>query len=437
MLHPDDVERSRALVAWIAGGEAVSGFENRFRNRDGAYRTLSWRGNFAEGRIYATARDVTEERRRQEVLLAAEERTRLVLEAMDGVGVWTYDVAADRFSSDASFAGLYGFDASEQSNGVTMTEILARIHPDDLPRVMKSIADAREATDDGEIEYRLLRPDGSIRWIMTRSHVLLDADGRPETAIGVGVDVTRQRELEDRLRQAQKMEAVGQLTGGLAHDFNNLLTAISGAMEMMQMRLKQGRIGDLPRYIGAAQTASGRAAALTHRLLAFARRQPLDPRPIDINRLVAGMEDLIRGTVGPGVQVEVASAAGSLPTLVDPNQLENALLNLCINARDAMPDGGRLTIETGTVLLDERAALERDLTPGPYSDAMRRRYRHRHDAGGDRARVRPLLHDQADGAGHRARPLHDLRLCAPVGRAGADPVRGRAGHDHVPLSAAP
>ena len=366
MLHPDDVERSRELVMRISGGEAVSGFENRFRTREGEYRTLSWRANFAEGRIYATARDVTDERRRQEVLLAAEERTRLVLEAMDGVGVWTYDVAADRFNSDASFAALYGFDASQQSNGATMAEVLARIHPDDLAKVMKSIADAREATDDGEIEYRLLRPDGSIRWIMTRSHIVLDESGLPETAIGVGVDVTRQRELEDRLRQAQKMEAVGQLTGGLAHDFNNLLTAISGAMEMMQMRLKQGRIADLSRYIGAAQTASARAAALIHRLLAFARRQPLDPKPIDINRLVAGMEDLIRGTVGPGVQVEVASAAGSLPTLVDPNQLENALLNLCINARDAMPDGGRLTIATGSILLDEKGAMERDLAPGPY-----------------------------------------------------------------------
>jgi PAS domain S-box-containing protein len=366
MHHPDDVERTREEIEDVVQGEAIAGFENRFRTKSGEYRTLSWRATFADGHIYTTARDVTEERQRQAAFLAAEERTRLVLEAMDGVGVWTYDVAADRFNSDASFAALYGFDATQLANGATMAEVLARIHPDDLPKVGKAIADARDETGDGEIEYRLLRPDGSVRWIMTRSHVVLDAAGMPETAIGVGVDVTRQRELEDRLRQAQKMEAVGQLTGGLAHDFNNLLTAISGAMEMMQMRLKQGRIADLPRYIGAAQTASGRAAALTHRLLAFARRQPLDPRPIDVNRLIAGMEDLIRGTVGPGVQVEVTAAAGLLPTLVDPNQLENALLNLCINARDAMPDGGKLTIHADTVLLEERMAQERDLAPGVY-----------------------------------------------------------------------
>jgi PAS domain S-box-containing protein len=365
MRHPDDQARTEDEIAAIALGEATTGFENRFRTMAGDYRTLSWKVSFADGRIYATARDVTDERRRQDALLAAEERTRLVLEAMDGVGVWTYDVVGDCFHSDASFATLYGFNPEEQ-HGATMDEVLSLVHPDDLAKVLKSIADAREVQGDGEIEYRVLRPDGSIRWIMTRSHVVLDSAGMPETAIGVGVDVTRQRELEDRLRQAQKMEAVGQLTGGLAHDFNNLLTAISGAMEMMQLRLKQGRIGDLPRYIGTAQTAAGRAAALTHRLLAFARRQPLDPKPIEINRLVAGMEDLIRGTVGPGVQVEVATGAGRLPTLVDPNQLENALLNLCINARDAMPEGGRLTIATDTVHLDEDAAQERDLSPGTY-----------------------------------------------------------------------
>lgn len=171
---------------------------------------------------------------------------------------------------------------------------------------------------------------------------------------------------EEQLRQAHKMEAVGQLTGGLAHDFNNLLTGISGALEMMQVRITQGRIGELDRYVTAAQGATRRAAALTHRLLAFSRRQTLDPKPTDVNRLVVGMEDLIRRTAGPGVTVEVVGAAGLWPTLVDPNQLENALLNLCINARDAMPDGGRITIETANRWLDERASRVRDLDPGQY-----------------------------------------------------------------------
>jgi signal transduction histidine kinase/CheY-like chemotaxis protein len=180
---------------------------------------------------------------------------------------------------------------------------------------------------------------------------------------------SRTRELmvaEEHLRQAQKMEAVGQLTGGLAHDFNNLLTGISGAIEMMQVRIRQGRVDELDRYINAAQGASRRAAALTHRLLAFSRRQTLDPKPTDVNRLVAGMEDLIRRTVGPRIDVEVVGAGGLWPTMIDPNQLENALLNLCLNARDAMPDGGRITIETGNKWLDERAARQRDLEPGQY-----------------------------------------------------------------------
>ncbi len=173
-------------------------------------------------------------------------------------------------------------------------------------------------------------------------------------------------EAEAQLRQAHKMEAVGQLTGGLAHDFNNLLTGISGALEMMQVRVAQGRIGELDRYVAAAQGAARRAAALTHRLLAFSRRQTLDPRPTDVNRLVAGMQELIHRTLGPAITLEVVGAAGLWNTLVDPNQLENALLNLCINARDAMPDGGRVTIETANKWLDDRAAHPRDLPPGQY-----------------------------------------------------------------------
>jgi PAS domain S-box-containing protein len=179
-------------------------------------------------------------------------------------------------------------------------------------------------------------------------------------------DVTERRRLEQQLRQSQKMEAVGQLTGGLAHDFNNLLAAIMGSLEVLQARLSQGRLNDLDRYVTAAQGAARRSAALTHRLLAFARRQNLDPKPTDVNRLVSDLEELIRRTVGPEIKVEVVGSVGLWSTLVDSNQLESALLNLCINARDAMPDGGKLTIETGNRWLDERAARERELTPGQY-----------------------------------------------------------------------
>ncbi len=171
---------------------------------------------------------------------------------------------------------------------------------------------------------------------------------------------------EAALRQSQKMEALGQLTGGLAHDFNNLLTGITGSLELLQIRVADGRIRDLDRYLIAAQGAAKRAAALTHRLLAFARRQTLDPKPTDINRLIADMEEMIRRTVGPHIVLEVDSASALWSAMVDAQQLENALLNLCINARDAMPEGGRVTIATANHMFDEADARALDLPAGPY-----------------------------------------------------------------------
>ena len=216
-------------------------------------------------------------------------------------------------------------------------------------------------------ENRMLHRDGSGRWVSwvgTPEADLIYVSGRHVTAekeAALALEAA-----QDQLRQAQKMEAVGQLTGGLAHDFNNLLTGITGSLELLQLRVSQGRSNEIDRYVRVAQGAARRAAALTHRLLAFSRRQTLDPRRVDVNRLIAELEDLIRRTVGPPIEVEVVGAPGLWPALVDANQLENALLNICINARDAMPDGGRLTIETANKWLDERAGRERELPPGQY-----------------------------------------------------------------------
>jgi len=172
--------------------------------------------------------------------------------------------------------------------------------------------------------------------------------------------------VEAALLQAQKMEAVGQLTGGLAHDFNNLLMGISGSLEVLRMRHAQGRVDEMDRFLTAAMGATKRAAALTHRLLAFSRRQTLDPKPTNVNRLVLGMEELIRRTIGPSIELEVVSSSGIWVTKIDQGQLENSLLNLCINARDAMPSGGKVTIETHNRWLDERAAAAQDLPVGQY-----------------------------------------------------------------------
>ncbi|WP_343210950.1 PAS domain-containing protein [Ancylobacter lacus] len=220
-----------------------------------------------------------------------------------------------------------------------------------------AFADGTGVTRHYEMHFSPLR---DISGVLTAAfHFVYDVTERIEAQV-------RLSETEAALRQAQKMEAVGQLTGGIAHDFNNLLTGVTGALELLQSRLHQGRLAEVEKYISAAQNASRRAASLTHRLLAFSRRQTLDPKPTDVNRLVMGMEEMIRRTVGPQVALEVVTAGGLWPTFVDPPQLENALLNLCINARDAMPDGGRITIETANRWLDERAAAERDVPPGQY-----------------------------------------------------------------------
>ncbi len=165
-------------------------------------------------------------------------------------------------------------------------------------------------------------------------------------------EIAERENTETLLRQSQKMEAVGQLTGGLAHDFNNLLTGIIGSIELIRSRIAQGRTGELDRLAESAMASANRGAALTHRLLAFSRQQTLEPEPTDANRLVAGLEELIGRTAGAAIAVSCTRDAALWPTLCDPNQLENAILNLCINARDAMPDGGVLRIETANARLD-------------------------------------------------------------------------------------
>ena len=225
----------------------------------------------------------------------------------------------------------------------------------------KELTLIREVTERSWAHIERVRSEAALRDSMA---ALASLNTNLETQVA-----ERTRELmtaEETLRHSQKMEAVGQLTGGLAHDFNNILAGISGSLELMQTRLAQGRIGDLDRYLLGAQGGAKRAASLTQRLLAFSRRQTLDPQPADLNRLVAGMQDLVVRSVGPSIEVETAAAGGLWTTFVDVGQLENALLNLCLNARDAMPDGGKLTIETANRWLDERAAKERSVVPGQY-----------------------------------------------------------------------
>ncbi len=243
---------------------------------------------------------------------------------------------------------------------------LGFVHPGDHPSSEAALAMVSRQ-ELPPFENRCLHKDGTYRWISwvaAPEGGLIYASGRHVTA-----EKQAAAELataQEQLRQAQKMEAVGQLTGGIAHDFNNLLQGIISALALLQARIDEGRIAELPRYAHIATTSAQRAAALTQRLLAFARRQPLDPRPVNANALLASMEELLRRTLGPAIGLETILAGDLWSALCDPNQLESAILNLVINARDAMPEGGRLTIETANISLDQASIRDGDARPGQY-----------------------------------------------------------------------
>ena len=261
--------------------------------------------------------------------------------------------------------------AFETVTGYAASEVIGQ-----TPRILKSgehdeafYGQLWSTLKAGEVwrgQFHNRRRDGSLVHEEAVISPLRAADGEIVSFVAVLRDLTEQIELAEQLRQAVKMEAVGQLAAGVAHDFNNLLAGISGSFEMIGTRLAQGRRNDVEKYLAAGQGAARRASALTHRLLAFSRRQTLSPKPVQINRLMAELVELVERTVGPSITVETVAAGGLWATMVDANQLENALLNLCINARDAMPGGGKIIIETGNKWLDRRQAAERGIDPGQY-----------------------------------------------------------------------
>ena len=378
-IHPDDAPRVQERVAQaLASGELFSE-EYRLVQPGGGVAWVVAEGRCklaADGtplRFPGVSFDVTDRRVTEQRLHDLNvELERQVIERSQERGT-TWQVSPDLLgaldsrgyfvTSNPAWMTVLGWTEAE----VASMSIFELLHPDDVERTRGGFNLTQQGQPAIRFPNRYRCKNGNYRWI---SWVGVPDGGMVYCS---GRDITEEHEqaealerAQEALRQSQKMEAVGQLTGGLAHDFNNLLAAISGSLEVMQMRIAQGRIDEIDRFMGAAKGAVKRAAALTHRLLAFSRRQTLDPKPTDANRLIADMEELIRRTIGPAIHLEVVGAGGLWPTLVDPNQLENALLNLCLNARDAMPDGGRLTIETANKRLDVRAAAERDMAPGQY-----------------------------------------------------------------------
>jgi len=345
-----------------------------------------------------------------------EARLRLALEG-GMLGSWDFDLITGNATRTPRYDQIFGYPGPPPP--WSYDTFLDHVLPEDREHVASTFRRAVDTRAEWHFECRIHRAsDGEVRWIEARGQPDGGRGNHPPThLLGIVADITerkhaeeailrynetleasvaertrelteRTRELttanarleaeaenrervEDALRQSQKMEAVGQLTGGLAHDFNNLLQGITGSLQLMRTRASQGRTADVDRYIETAMGSANRATALTHRLLAFSRRQTLDPKPTDTNTLVGGMEELFRRTVGPSIQLETSLVAEPWPALCDPNQLESALLNLVVNARDAMPDGGNLLIETtNTVLRDRRGAARewppQDVPPGDY-----------------------------------------------------------------------
>jgi PAS domain S-box-containing protein len=361
-IHPDDLERTQDAWAMVNAGQPEMRFDARYRRKGGGWAWLSWVVVPEDGKFYASARDVTLEKEQAAALAkTTADRDRMWRHAQDVISV--VDMKGIITSVNPAAQERLGWAADELEGKPCMDFI----HPDDLPPMANGLFVAERYQTPKLFRNRFRHKNGDYRWMSWFASMY---DGHIYSS---GRDVTVELEqaaalsrAEEQLRQSQKMEAVGQLTGGLAHDFNNLLTGLSGSLERMQTRLAQGRVSEIGRYVSAAQGAAERAAALTHRLLAFSRRQTLDPRPVNVNRLVADMEDMIRRAIGPQIDLEVVGAPGLWTTLIDPNQLENALLNLCINARDAMPEGGRITIETANARIDDDAAQAYELSSGEY-----------------------------------------------------------------------
>ncbi len=291
-------------------------------------------------------------------LEGARESLEIALDAA-GMGSWDIDLASGATRRTLRHDEIFGYQGP--ATDWTIDTFLSHVEVADRDRIAKAFDDTRR-TGSLDVECGIVGIDGRHRFIVAKGRVRYGPDGTPVRMTGVVFDVTDRKEADAQLAQAQKMEAVGQLTGGVAHDFNNLLTPIVGSLDLVRRRHKDDE--RTQRMIGSALQAAERAATLTQRLLSFARRQALQPRAVDIGGLIDGIVEMIRRSLGPSIQV-VLEIPKALPSArVDPNQLELALLNLAINARDAMPGGGRLTLGVGAIEVDDRNAV--GLAAGEY-----------------------------------------------------------------------
>jgi PAS domain S-box-containing protein len=320
-------------------------------------------------RLLLIIQDLTEEERLQAARRDSEERFRSLVQGLDAI-VWEAEAPTLRFSFVSQRAeSILGHPTARWLE--TPDFFVRRIHPDDRGRVMEACRGAIAQGRDHELEYRARTADGREVWLRDIVHVISGADGRAVQLRGLTVDLTERkraeealRQAEDQLRQAQKMDAVGKLAGGIAHDFNNLLMVIRGDGELILRRFPAD--DPLRQNAEAICEAADQAATLTRQLLAFSRKQVIAPAVVDLNAVVVGMRKMLRRLIGETIDLVTLTAPDLGRVTADPGQLEQMILNLAVNARDAMPDGGRLTIRTSNTEVDAETARHRGVKSGPY-----------------------------------------------------------------------
>jgi len=315
-----------------------------------------------DGNLLAMVRDITERNEAIAALHTAEERMRFALQNAQ-VGIWDADYVTGVVRWSETLEAQYGL--APGTFGGTFESYVALIHPDDREATIEAVGQGMKSGADFTTQHRTIRPDGAVRWLTGSGRVLLGDDGRPLRAVGISLDVTERRALDAQYQQAQKMEAIGRLAGGVAHDFNNLLTVILGYSQLLQRSLAPGD----PRGqdVAEIQKAGAMAATLTRQLLAFSRKEIIEPRLLDLNRVFADMRGMLERLIGEDVQVVLRLRPELAAVRADRAQMEQVLMNLAVNARDAMPDGGIVTIETANVTLDALyAKTYLSLTPGSY-----------------------------------------------------------------------